>query len=366
MPSGPRPLDRCPSLRAPATRTSNVKNAISSLLCLALGFAVTPSFAAEPHAAPGLRRETLPSSEPADILTQSPDLTDPIPEEGPPEAGRQRLQALPRYAGTSVRHSVYLPGNWAPENSYPVLVEYRGNTARVTDAGGLGYGLTGGRDFIWVVLPFVSPDGKADEAWWWGDIDATVAYAKEAVRAVCHDSGGDPSRVFLIGHSRGAIACNFIGLRDDEIARLWRGIIPVSHYDDGFPYWSMSVEDRASAPARLRRLGRTPQYVCGEYGTRPQAPNDIEVRARINERGFASFAEAHAEPALALTPLLELEGTERFLTNHYPEGDILLVDMPHVNHSSGIFLRDSAARRHLRSWLHRAAFSESSASPPSP
>jgi hypothetical protein len=339
------------------TSGASSRHGLNAHLVRALGFvlalAAATSLGAEPAPGSKLRRETLPGSEPADILTVPADLTNLIPEEGPPQPGKQRLQTLPRYQGTGARHTVYLPADWKPGRPYPVLVEYRGNTSRVADPGGLGLGISGGRDFIWLVLPFVSGDGKSDEAWWWGDIDATVAYAKEVVPAVCREWGGDPSRVILTGHSRGAIACNFIGLRDAEIARLWRAIIPVSHYDDDFPYWSMSAEDRARAPERLKRLGRTPQYVCGEYGTRPQAPNDREVRAQIQQRGLTTFAAAQAEQALALTPLQELEGTERFLATHYPEGDITLVDMPFVNHTADIFLRDSHARRHLRNWLHR-------------
>jgi hypothetical protein len=37
--------------------------------------------------------------------------------------------------------------------------------------------------------------------------------------------------VFIAGFSRGAIACNFIGLRDDEIASLWCGFVVHSHYE---------------------------------------------------------------------------------------------------------------------------------------
>ncbi len=32
----------------------------------------------------------------------------------------------------------------------------------------LGYALTKGRDFIWVVLPFVAEDGQGNQLTWWG------------------------------------------------------------------------------------------------------------------------------------------------------------------------------------------------------
>jgi len=49
----------------------------------------------------------------------------------------------------------------------------------------MGYGICGGKDFICVVLPFVSIDHKKDMDWWWGDVEATVAYAKEVVPLIC-------------------------------------------------------------------------------------------------------------------------------------------------------------------------------------
>ena len=108
--------------------------------------------------------------------------------------GKQVLQFLPRYAGTEVAHALYLPTDWSPGKRFPVLIEYRGNNHRVKDRGGLGYGISGGKGFIWAVLPFVSLDHKQDMDWWWGDVGATVAYVKEAVPAICRQWGGDPRR----------------------------------------------------------------------------------------------------------------------------------------------------------------------------
>ena len=81
------------------------------------------------------------------------------------------------------------------------------------------------------MLPFVSPDGLRNQRTWWGDVRATVAYAKRAVARTCEQFGGDPNRVVLCGFSRGAIAVNYIGLHDEEIAGLWRGFFTHDHYD---------------------------------------------------------------------------------------------------------------------------------------
>ena len=75
--------------------------------------------------------------------------------------------------------------------------------------------------------------------------------------------GGDPERVLLVGFSRGAIGCNYLGLYDDEIAELWKAMIPYSHYD-GVRLWGYPKSDMASARTRLKRLRDTPQLICHE------------------------------------------------------------------------------------------------------
>jgi hypothetical protein len=52
---------------------------------------------------------------------------------------------------------------------------------------------------------------------------------------VCADHGGDRARLVLTGFSRGAIACGYIGLRNERIASLWKGFHACQHYDgDGW------------------------------------------------------------------------------------------------------------------------------------
>lgn len=286
-----------------------------------------------------------------DVLTIPADLENPPITSGKPAAGKMVLQSLPAYAGTEVDHSLYLPMDWAPGKNFPAIIEYRGNSAPVRENKGIGYALSGGKGFIWVVLPFVSADGKKDEAWWWGDVSATVAYAKAAVPAICQQWGGDPGRVVLTGYSRGAIACNYIGLHDDGIAKLWRAIIAASHYDDGHIPWGMTPEEQRGAPERLRRLGTTPQFICGEYCSRPQLGSDAKLREQIQSRNLTTFTVA--KEALGLAPITEVEGTRKFIEKHHPQGRYTFMDLPWVNHGSAVFLRDTSERKQVRSWLQQ-------------
>ena len=167
--------------------------------------------------------------------------------------------------------------------------------------------------------------------------------------AICAAWSGDPARVLLTGHSRGAIACNYIGLHDDQIAKLWRAMVPFSHYDDAHIPWGMTPEEQAKASERLARLGSTPQYVLGEHSVLPQPWNDKALRAAIVERAFGTFAEAR--DALGLKPITIIEGTRTFLARQAPTADITIVDLPCVNHSAEVLFRDTPERRHLRAWV---------------
>ena len=70
---------------------------------------------------------------------------------------------------------------------------------------------------------------SAPDARW--DVEPTVRYTMAAVAMVLRDFAGDPDRVLVTGHSRGAVAVNFVGLYNDNIAKLWTAFAPASHYD---------------------------------------------------------------------------------------------------------------------------------------
>ena len=145
-------------------------------------------------------------------------LTSKIPDisEGFPAPGKRVKQKLEDYKNTDVYHVIYLPENWKEGNKYPVIVEYPGNgpyedqygdvcTGKPDDAH-LGYGFGGGKDFIWVAVPFISVDGNHNQLKWWGNTEASINYTIDVVKEVCKKYGGDENLVFLTGFSRGAIA----------------------------------------------------------------------------------------------------------------------------------------------------------------
>lgn len=253
-----------------------------------------------------------------------PDLTVPAVTQGQPSPGKRVQQTSTGWEKTKVHHLLHLPNDWQPGKKYPVIIEFAGNGPYFDTRGDtcdgsvegciLGYGISGGRGIIWASLPFIEEqNGTIQNAQkWWGDVEQTKRYCRETVRDLCARFGGDPQRVFIAGFSRGSIACNFIGLHDDEIAKLWRGFICHSHYD-GSRRWPGDGGE-AAVLERLKRLGNRPQWISHEVTT---------------------------------------AATEKWLHSTGLTGDWTFVPMPFPNHSAAWVLRDLPERQRLRDWMAR-------------
>lgn len=267
-----------------------------------------------------------------DIRSVAPDLTVPIMGSGPAGPGKRFKETIPHYAGTRVYHVTYLPTDWRPGATYPVIIEYAGNGGyhnRYGDActgrpegSKLGFGISAGKGTIWVCLPYLNRAGTVNATQWWGDAprhdpQATIDYCKQAVPWICTRYGGDPQRVVLVGFSRGAISCNYIGLHDGEIARLWCAFVPYSHYDGVVERWGYPDCDRDAAIARLRRLGGRPQFICAEEGD-----GNHSVRA-----------------------------TQAYLESIGVDGRFTFRSTGFRNHNDAWILRPSPARDELRRWF---------------
>jgi len=252
------------------------------------------------------------------------DLVVPEVVKDAPSAGHRVQAVTAGWESTSVHHTLYLPRDWKPEAKLPVIVEYAGNGGFRNALGDvsegtvegcmLGYGLSGGAGYIWVCLPFVeiTTDGKKqNKANWWGDVAETKRYCIATVRDICARYGGDAARVVLCGFSRGAIACNYIGLHDDEIARLWCAFFCHSHYD-GVRKWPYADADEASALKRLERLHGRPQWISHEGGT---------------------------------------DATREYIERSGIKAPYTFATLPYPNHSAAWVLRDLPLRKEARAWL---------------
>ena len=246
------------------------------------------------------------------------------------------LSACPPAPGKRVKlglHVLYLPTDWKPGTKMPVIVELAGNggytnkygdvSTGLPEGSNLGYGLSAGHGFIWLCAPYLNAKGDEIAITWWGsppayDPQPTLKYLRETVKSVCQNYGGDESKVVLCGFSRGAIACNYLGLNDDETARLWCGFLAYSHYD-GVRTWPYPHSDRESALVRLKRLGNRPQFICGEGSN-------------------AQVTEAYLRPLL-------------------PNADLTFLSTGFRNHNDAWTLRPGPVREKAREWLRRVTSS---------
>ena len=259
------------------------------------------------------------------------DLSVPPLSSTQPSPGTRTKLTTATYPEDSVYHILSLPANWQPGQKYPILVEFAGNGNYSNALGDLstgkpegcviGYGLSGGQDYIWLVLPYVEKraDGSlANCLQWWGDMAETKQYCLKTIESVCLNYGGDSNRIVLCGFSRGAIGCNFFGLHDDEIAQIWCGFFCHSHYD-GVRKWPYHGSDRAAALTRLKRLGHRPQWISHE-----ESIADVENYLRsIEIDGIAVANQCTFEK------------------------------IPFANHSAEWLLCDLPQRESARKWLRR-------------
>jgi hypothetical protein len=247
-------------------------------------------------------------------------LTVPALSKEEPAAGRRVVATTKEWQGTEAHHTLYLPEDWRPGAALPVIVEYAGNGDYRNKLGDvsegtvegcmMGYGLSGGRGFIWISMPFVDAQ-KHNATKWWGDVAETKRYCIATVRDVCARYGGDASRVVLMGFSRGAIACNYIGLHDDEMAKLWCGMVCHSHYEGEFKH---PAADNDAWVDRLKRLGAKPQFISQELSTQ-------KTQDAIQSTGI--------------------------------KGNFTFATLPFANHSARWTLCDLPLRTQAREWLLR-------------
>lgn len=258
-----------------------------------------------------------------DIRQTPSDLSAPEMTCEKPAPGVRSKQFLASENSPNLYYSLYLPTDWTPERKFPLIVEYPGNgpysnrlgdtnSGRLEDCN-LGYGITEGKGAIWICLPFVNPETNSHQFQWWGDVEATVQYCQKAVEHVVETYNADLEKIFLAGFSRGAIACNYIGLHNDEIASIWAGFICHSHYD-GVRDWGYEGADKESALRRLQRLKDRPQWISHEDSV-------------ATTRGY-------------------LEQTGLSLNVTY-------LSLPFPNHTDQWVLKDIPARRELRKWWNQ-------------
>ncbi|WP_197167874.1 hypothetical protein [Neorhodopirellula pilleata] len=246
--------------------------------------------------------------------------------EGSPAPGRRVRYRLSDDPDAEIYGTLYLPPDWNPNKRYPVIAEFPGNIffhAKACWSTGrpeqcqMGYGITLGTDAIWVSLPFVDREtGQIAEAGFGSrEGDDTAAYTVRVIDDICANWGGDRDNLILCGFSRGAIACGYIGLRNDTIAGLWKGFVACQHYD-GSNWRQSRMEDAIERAPRFR--GRAIFQVDNSGSA-------------DNTGGTANYEQlmAHTDPAVKWTWVSSGLGS----------------------HATAMFLDDRPSTQQLRQWF---------------
>lgn len=281
-----------------------------------------------------LRPAGTAQASPRDLRDVEPDVIVPPISSLPPGPGRRVLMKARGTEYTLPYHVLSLPTDWSKDRKFPVLVELSGNgpyrnaagdfnSGRVEE-GELAAGLGGTDGFIVLSLPYLNDVGTANVTQWWGAppeyrVQPTLDYWQLAIQQVCHSFGGDREKLVLVGFSRGALATHYVGLHDDQIAPLWRGLVSFSHFD-GVKAWPYPGSDRDAALVRLKRLGERSELICSESS------------------GVAGAS---------------LQAVRDYLAGTGVTGDFTFLETGFVNHDDAWTLRPSAARTAAREWLRR-------------
>ena len=186
-----------------------------------------------------------------------------------PSAG-ERVKVNLAGWNAAIYHSLYLPQNYSTDRTWPIIIDLPGNANHFENGlpdGDcyLGWGLSKGVNFIWALCPFINTAETAMAPTWWGDgsspttqgIASTVHYITDLIANIVANYHGDINKVVLMGWSRGAIACGYIGCSSDVMASKFISWMPHSHHDGG-------TYTPAGAATRLARmLGKK---TCITYG----------------------------------------------------------------------------------------------------
>lgn len=196
-----------------------------------------------------------------------------VPGEARP--GFRVKQKTPKFMGTGLYHILYLPVDYEPGKKYPVIFEYAGNNNRdclgTMEGAHLDFGLTRGRGFIQVNMPYADSWGAAYCHRWWGNSEVTSEYLRSTVDFVVDTYGGDPDKLVMSGFSRGGAAATFFGLYDDDLARRWKAFFCHDGWECTCPFTVLGAKDeedcRKTMAERFARLkGRPLLYTHNKPG----------------------------------------------------------------------------------------------------
>ena len=163
-------------------------------------------------------------------------LTVPEIEENVLGAGKRVKIYLPEYP--EAYYVLFLPYNFTHEKKLPVICEIPANACSYVYNGlpdtttFLGYGITKGRDWLWVSLPILNSEGnKILQTYFPENPSATIKFWLLVLNDLNKKFNIDKNKIVLSGFSRGAISISYLGNSNDEISSKWAAYFAHAHFD---------------------------------------------------------------------------------------------------------------------------------------
>lgn len=179
------------------------------------------------------------------------------------------------------KHYVYLPADWTPEKSWPVIIYLHGGGELGSD--GIPPTQVGLGPVVWNShgkFPFIVifPQCARGHFWAYPDMDARVLASLEGV---LRDFHGDPDRVYLTGNSMGGFGTWLIGARHPNVfaalAPMAGGVRPPAGVR--IPKDSVIANEKDPDAAVARKIGKTPVWAF--HGAKDWLVNPINSRRLV-------------------------------------------------------------------------------------
>ncbi|MBS0586157.1 MAG: hypothetical protein JSR76_07680 [Verrucomicrobia bacterium] len=185
----------------------------------------------------------------ASFLETSPLSTFPPVEEGSPAPGKRVRVYLQDFPG--IYYIVFLPYNFTEYKTWPVICEIPAH-AMSDYRTWLGYGITGGVDYIWVSLPILNSEGSEILMSYLPEkINPTIECWEAVLKDLSIRFHINKQKIIIAGFSLGAFATSYLGNFNDAISLKWRAYIAHSHFDG----CCLNVTNSKDIDKRLERIG---------------------------------------------------------------------------------------------------------------
>lgn len=193
------------------------------------------------------------------VANEQQHLTSPEIETGLPRPGHRVRVSIEDYPDAN--YDIYLPYNFTNTGKWPVIFEIP-CADDAHDATVIGFGISEGKDYIWVSVPYIDHDGKIESGAWTLEPSYTEKFWLAVLKDLKNKYPIDDRKIIIAGFSLGGAGVSGFGNWSSEISSKWAAYFSQSHFDGcclNFP---------GNSDERINRIDKRKVLVCaGERDT---------------------------------------------------------------------------------------------------